>query len=136
MYRLSICVAVVLLLTPVLRGEEPKGPVSFKDDVAPILVKRCLGCHNAQKEAGGLSMATFALLKRGGEGGGGLIPEPGDPASSLLVELVRPGGAPRMPYKQPRLMPKDIQTLEAWVQQGAKFDGPSEAETTIASLVD
>ena len=41
-----------------------------------------------------------------------------------------------MPYKQPPLKDKDIRTLETWVTQGARFDGPSETETPIASLVD
>ena len=41
-----------------------------------------------------------------------------------------------MPYKQPPLSDAEIGTLERWVKQGAKFDGPSETETPIASLVD
>ncbi|MEJ7637945.1 MAG: pre-peptidase C-terminal domain-containing protein, partial [Singulisphaera sp.] len=105
-------------------------------EVAPILVRKCQGCHNAKKAEGGLDITTFSLLKAGGEKAGDLILEPGDPDASHLIELVRPGGAPRMPYKLPPLSPTAIQTLERWVLQGAKFDGPSESETPIASLVD
>ncbi len=65
-----------------------------------------------------------------------MILEPGDPESSQLIELIRPGAEPRMPYKQPALSDVQIKTLERWVQEGAKFDGPSETETPIASLVD
>ncbi len=39
-------------------------PVSFKAEVAPILVTKCLGCHNDQKAANGLNIKTFALLKK------------------------------------------------------------------------
>ncbi|SIO67681.1 WD domain-containing protein, G-beta repeat-containing protein [Singulisphaera sp. GP187] len=135
MFRL--CFSLLLVLQAVTaRGDEAAGPVSFREQVAPILVKSCLGCHHAKKAEGGLNMATFALLKKGGESGGELILEPGNPESSQLIELIRPGAAPRMPYKQPPLSDVQIKTLERWVKEGAKFDGGSETETPIASLVD
>lgn len=115
---------------------DANGPISFREDVAPILVKSCLGCHNAQKAEGGLSLATFATLRNGGDSGGKSIVEPGDPDASQLIELVRPEGEPRMPYKQPPLNEAQVRTLERWIKQGARFDGPSETETPLASLVD
>ncbi len=84
----------------------------------------------------GLNMSTFVLLKVGGKNGGTDILEPGDPDASGLVESVRADASPRMPYKRPPLSDQEIRTLEAWVKQGAKFDGGSETETAIASLVD
>ena len=30
-------------------------PVSFREQVAPILVRSCLGCHDARKAANGLT---------------------------------------------------------------------------------
>jgi hypothetical protein len=132
--------ALVLLLTSLTiaarAAEVPAQPVGFRDQVAPILVKKCLGCHNDKKSAGGLNMSTFAGLRKGGEKGGDLILEPGAPDDSLLIELIRPGAAPRMPYKLAPLKKEEIQVLERWVKQGARFDGPSETETPIASLVD
>ncbi|HEX8199437.1 MAG TPA: c-type cytochrome domain-containing protein, partial [Isosphaeraceae bacterium] len=118
------------------RAADASPPVSFRADVAPILVAKCLGCHDDRTAEGGLNLATFARLKQGGKTAGELILDPGDPDSSTLIELVRPGGAPRMPYKQPPLTDAEIRTLERWVEQGARFDGPSEAETRLASLVD
>jgi len=41
-----------------------------------------------------------------------------------------------MPYKQPPLSDPQVATIERWVKEGAKFDGPSESATTLASLVD
>jgi WD40 repeat protein len=115
---------------------EPPAPVSFRNDVAPILVKHCVGCHSSKKAESGLNMATFALLRKGGKSVGAEILEPGDADASVLIEMVGPEGQPRMPYKLPPLPDADIQTLVQWVKQGAKFDGPSETETQIASLVD
>src|SRR4051794_23406854 len=92
--RSGLVILVAALAIPSLWADDPSRPVSFRADVAPILVKKCLGCHNAQKVAGGLNMATFALLKKGGKMAGDLILEPGDPESSQLIEVVRPGGSP------------------------------------------
>jgi WD40 repeat protein len=117
--------------------EEPRAKrVSFTADVAPILVKNCLGCHHYRKPAGGLSMSTFAALKRGGKTAEDTILEPGDPDSSYLIEAIRPGASPRMPYKLPPLADGQIATLARWVAEGANFDGPSVAETRLVSLVD
>jgi WD40 repeat protein len=117
-------------------ADNPAGPVSFKDQVAPILVRRCLGCHNAQEAKSGLNLSTFARLKQGGKTSGPDILAPGDPDASALIESIRPDASPRMPYKQPPLGDSEIATLERWVKDGAKFDGPSEDTTPIASLVD
>ncbi|MFI5461086.1 MAG: c-type cytochrome domain-containing protein, partial [Isosphaerales bacterium] len=109
---------------------------SFQGQVAPILVKKCLGCHSDRKASGGLSMTTYAALKRGGKTAGDTILEPGDPDGSYLIDAVRPGASPRMPYKLPPLSEGEIAILARWVKEGAKFDGPSVSETTLASLVD
>src|SRR5436305_1439759 len=116
---------LVLAMTPTvaaLRADEPPHPVSFKADVAPILVRKCLGCHNDQKAESGLNLKTVALLRKGGKTAGTDIIEAGDPEASYLIEVVGPDAAPRMPYKQPPLSAAEIKTLEAWVKQGAKFD--------------
>lgn len=136
MDRIGPTLLPVLLAATLIAADEPPKPVSFREQVAPILVKSCLGCHNTKKAAGGLDISTFALLKKGGKAGGDSILVAGDPDASELIEVVRPDASPRMPYKQPPLGDGAIQTLERWVKEGAKFDGPSETETPIASLYD
>ena len=128
--------ALFLLAAPALGAEGPPAPVSFRKEVAPILVAKCLGCHNAKESRHGLDMATFALLRKGGKDDGAAILEPGQPDASGLIESIRPDATVRMPYKKAPLSPAEIATVERWVAQGAKFDGPSEAETKLASLVD
>lgn len=125
--------ALAALCAPALAADEPIG---FRKQVAPILVAKCLGCHDDQEAKSGLNLATFAKLKRGGKGEGEAILAPGDPENSGLIATIRPDASPRMPYKQPPLSDAEIATLERWVKQGAKFDGPSEETTTLASLVD
>ncbi|WZP01000.1 c-type cytochrome domain-containing protein [Isosphaeraceae bacterium EP7] len=115
-------------------AQAPTDAPSFRKDVAPILVARCLGCHNDKKAGGKLNMATFALLKKGGEAGESIVA--GDPESSGLIESIQADAEPRMPLKEDALGEHEIETLERWVKAGAKFDGASEETTTLSSLVD
>lgn len=115
-------------------GEPP--PISFREQIAPILVKSCLGCHNDKKAENGLNMTSFALLKKGGKSTGSSVIVPGEPDESELVLSVRSDADPRMPLKLPALSGEAIRRLETWVKQGAKFDGGDEFSTPIASLVD
>jgi WD40 repeat protein len=127
----------IVALTAVGRGgDDPAKATSFRERIAPILVKKCLGCHDDRKAESGLNMKTFALLKRGGKGYGAEILVPGDPESSGLVQVVGPDAEPRMPLKQPALGDDEIRAIETWVREGAKFDGGAEGETTLTSLVD
>ena len=53
--------ALVLLLFAVptqVQAQPPKGPVSFVNDVAPILQKNCYACHDAKKKKGKLEIET------------------------------------------------------------------------------
>jgi WD40 repeat protein len=111
-------------------------PVSFRDSVAPILAKKCLGCHGDRKASGGLNMATFASLKLGGKIAGDTIFEAGDPDASYLLESIGPDGSPRMPYKLPPLSGAEISVLRRWVEEGAKYDGPAPESTPLVTYVD
>ena len=111
-------------------------PASFKADVAPILVAKCLGCHDAKKASNGLDMTTFARLKKGGKQGGDETIVAGDPEASHIVAVLRPDAKPRMPMKQPPLSEGEIAAVARWIKEGAKFDGPSESTSTLTSLVD
>ena len=111
-------------------------PVSFRKEIAPLLVSRCLGCHNDAKPENGLNLKTFSLLREGGITLGRGILEPGDPEASHLIAVLKPDASPRMPLQQAALKEPEIELLERWVKEGAKFDGPSETETLLSSLVD
>lgn len=103
-------------------------PVSFMHDIAPILVRHCIACHNPKKSESKYVMTTFAQLAKGGQQGEGITLEPGKPDESNLIELIQPDGQPRMPYKQDPLPPADIALMERWVTEGAKYDGNSPSE--------
>src|SRR3954454_8303327 len=98
---------------------EPDAPVSFLKDVAPILVQNCIACHNPRKSESKYVMTNFAQLAKGGQQGEDITLEPGDPDASRFVELLRPDGQPRMPYKQDPLPPDKLAVIERWVKEGA-----------------
>src|SRR4051812_47011470 len=110
------------------------GPVSFIKDVAPILVQNCIACHNPKKSESKYTMTTFAQLAKGGQQGEDITLEPGDPDASRFVELLRPDGQPRMPYKQDPLPPEKVALIERWVKEGAKYDGGAPGEDWTAVL--
>ncbi|AMV38632.1 c-type cytochrome domain-containing protein [Planctomyces sp. SH-PL62] len=127
-------IATVLLLSPPLAlpasAEEPTDPkpVSFMADVAPILVRNCIACHNPKKPESKYVMTSFDKLAKGGKVGEDITLEPGKPDESYLIELIRPEGDPRMPFKQDPLDAAEIALLERWVAEGAKYDGKAADE--------
>lgn len=122
--------ATLLTIAPAARAEEPPAekPVSFMGDVAPILVRNCIACHNPKKPESKYVMTSFAKLAKGGKVGEDITLEPGKPDESYFVELIRHDGEPRMPYKQEPLPEAEVALLERWVTEGAKYDGQSADE--------
>ncbi|MDB5349378.1 MAG: repeat-containing protein [Planctomycetota bacterium] len=112
----------------------PPAPVSFMKDVAPILVKNCIACHNARKAESKYNMVNFAALAKGGAQGADLTLEPGKPDESRFVELLHKDAKPRMPYKQDALPKDQVAVIEQWVTQGAKYDGTDPKEDWPALL--
>jgi uncharacterized protein with WD repeat len=110
----------------------PSAPLSFLKDVAPILVQNCVACHNPKKSESKYVLTTFAQLAKGGQQGEGVTLEPGDPDASMLVEVIRPDGEPRMPYKLDPLPPEKVAIIERWVKEGGKYDGESQNEDWVA----
>jgi len=103
--------------------DEPSGKsaaVDFEKDVAPVLVRRCLECHQASVASGGLVLADAASLRKGGDSGEAVAP--GDAAGSLLIERVAAGEMPPPKQGQPQtLPPAEIAILTRWVEAGAAW---------------
>jgi WD domain, G-beta repeat/Planctomycete cytochrome C len=103
-------------------------PVSFMRDVAPILVRNCIACHNPKKSESKYAMTTFTQLAKGGKQGDGITLAAGKPEDSYFLDVLQPDAQPRMPYKLDPLPQAEIKLLERWVAEGAKYDGTSATE--------
>lgn len=105
-----------------------KPTLSFMKDVAPILARNCIACHNPKKAESKYVMTTFAQLKKGGQRGEDACLVAGQPDESDFVTMLRPDGDPRMPYKQDPLSPEHVAVIDKWVKEGAGYDGKSPTE--------
>ena len=108
--------------------------VSFKDQLAPLLARRCLGCHNNRKTEGRYALHTFEQLLKSGDSGERPV-VPGKPAESYFFQkLVDPDESVRMPQEDDPLSPVEIALFKNWIEQGAKFDGASEKDRIVTLL--
>ena len=90
----------------------------FDQRVAPILIKRCLGCHNQELNDGGISFFDRETLLKGGSRGPAVVP--GQPENSVLIHAVRRDGEFKMPPGA-KLPSRDVATLTEWVKRGAPW---------------
>lgn len=107
---------------PEITVAKPDGTetVSFKEDIAPMFVTFCLGCHSGNNPASGFSMVTFEDILIGGDSGEVLIP--GELEDSRLFRLTGGLENPRMPQGQARITRKNYEDLKAWIKEGIKYD--------------
>jgi mono/diheme cytochrome c family protein len=102
-----------------------KETVSFSQDIAPILIANCNGCHyNGTRNSGGLRFDDFAGLLKGGTSG--LAIEAGKPEESLLIRKLRGSSGARMPLGRAPLEDDKIKLVATWISEGATFDGYSQ----------
>ena len=80
---LPIICKMLLLSFAVVTDEK----VDYQKQVRPALQERCIACHGALKQEGGLRLDTAAAAIQGGESGGALVP--GDSEKSDLPERTR-----------------------------------------------
>jgi mono/diheme cytochrome c family protein len=96
---------------------------SFREDVVPIFVGRCVSCHQPNGEGtvkSGLDLTSYAGVMKGTKFGPMVIP--GDPESSNLMLLLDWRASPdlRMPHGKKQLSSCDRNAIRAWIREGAK----------------
>src|SRR2546421_608269 len=129
MSKLPIFCCVVAGLAAVARAE-----VSFKGEVAPILVERCQTCHSPEKNKGAYRLDSFETMMKAGESKKPPIVA-GRPGESHLFQLITTSDEDdRMPAKGERLTAGQISVIQRWIAEGAKFDG-EDPKALLVSLV-
>jgi hypothetical protein len=102
---------------------ENNSPVSFKRDVAPILVQKCLGCHNAEKAKGNYRLHTFEARAQTWVAAEDTPITPGQPKQSRLFQLISARDEnDRMPQNDDALPTAEIELVRRWINEGAKYD--------------
>lgn len=100
-------------------------PVSFSREIAPIIQRRCVGCHGERTNLGEWRAHTFAALLKPGASGAAMV-TPGKPESSeLFKRIVHKDPDLRMPKSDDALDTRQIALVKRWIAEGARFDGAS-----------
>ncbi|MEY3174565.1 MAG: hypothetical protein RLZZ436_2479 [Planctomycetota bacterium] len=87
----------------------------FSTQVAPLLQRKCLSCHNSEDRKGEFSLQTAAELA-----GSGMV-QPGAPDDSQLLHevLSHDGQPPEMPKDGKPLTAAETDLLRRWIAAGA-----------------
>ncbi|MGE4180665.1 MAG: DUF1549 domain-containing protein, partial [Limisphaerales bacterium] len=98
---------------------EGEGVQNLTVDALRILRARCFGCHNPEKNKGGLVLTSRDTILTGGDSGKAALP--GNPSTSRMIEVLAAEAEPHMPPKEV-LLPREVRVLEQWVEAGLPWD--------------
>ncbi|HCB02625.1 MAG TPA: hypothetical protein DEP19_09610 [Anaerolineae bacterium] len=88
--------------------------ISFKNDVQPILERRCTKCHGGEFPSESLNLESYESLMVGSQNGEVVIA--GDSSNSLLFEQIESG---EMPKRGSDLTAEQIELIRQWINEGA-----------------
>lgn len=129
-YRTFLTTILITLLLISSRTSAADKKIDFQRDIAPILQKHCLGCHQDRVRQGGLALHSAVETYKGGESGE--IIDPGNPDSSYLMDLITPhDGAAEMPQDAAPLTEDEVQAFRLWIKQGAHWPDHLELEPPV-----
>ncbi|MGC6446079.1 MAG: c-type cytochrome domain-containing protein [Rubripirellula sp.] len=140
MNRHSFLCNTALILASVLtcnvQAEEADvaSKVSFSEQVAPILLKRCVSCHGSKLAESGYRLDSYRSLLSEMVSGqqavvSGVIAE-----SELFQRLIHEDADLRMPAEANSLPDAEIELIKNWIEQGAVYDGVS-PDQILSSLL-
>ena len=100
---------------------------AFEKQIAPLLIRRCVGCHNPSEPNGGLDLTTARSAFEGGDSGEAIVAS--QPDESYLLERVVEGSMPPEDQASP-LEQHERDALRSWIAAGA----PWPAERRLSSF--
>mgnify|MGYP000001379502 CR=1 FL=1 len=110
----------VLLLCSTTYAEDA---ISFRKEIAPLLVKNCQSCHGAKQAKSKYRLDTFEHLMKPGASDEPIVTAGKLEASELYRLLITEDKDERMPKKADALPADQIALVKKWIEQGAKYDG-------------
>ena len=117
-HRTAALLAVAILCFATANAQD-KSPVTFNEDVKPILRQHCLKCHGDDKQESGLNLQNYQAAIKGGSGGAAVVA--GRASSSLLYQVITNEDAEaRMPPNQPPLPDEQVGKILAWINDGLR----------------
>lgn len=108
----------MLAAVAVAGAQKPAAKAGAYAKVDKVIKAKCVGCHNGPAGAGGVNLASYAVVTKGKYKGKPLV-VPKNVKASVLVNALHGKGVQKMPPGG-SLPPADIKTIEAWIAAGAK----------------
>src|SRR2546426_1116433 len=102
------------------------GKVDFRRDVQPLLKQYCIECHGPSQQMHGFRLDRRRDAMRGGTIV--MITKGNSAGSRLYQKLIGNQYGPQMPLTGP-LSPQQIETIKAWIDQGAEWPDDVSGET-------
>jgi WD40 repeat protein len=108
--------------------------VSFKRDIAPILLEKCQACHSPRKAENAYRVESYARVMAAGDSGmAGFVAGKVD-ESEAFRRITSQDKAERMPSDGDPLPADQIALIKRWIEEGAKYDSDDPA-ATLSSIV-
>src|SRR5579872_5308732 len=102
---------------PVVPATPPvaSATVTF-DQVLPVFRKRCVVCHDRDRQKGDLDLSSVEGIKSGGATGAAVLS--GNPDESPIYTLTAHLDAPKMPPNNPKIPQREIDLIRRWIEGG------------------
>ena len=110
----SVCAAILLLAVCCVPTSVEADAPDFEKAIAPLLIKRCVECHQGNDPSGGLNLTDEKSFRKGGDSGA--VYNAKSAGKSHLIQRVLDGEMP--PEKQGRsqkLPDAEAQLLLRWL---------------------
>ena len=119
---IRISLPLTLLLVAAFAWFRPKPAISYNHDVRPIVNNKCIACHGGVKKSSGFSLLFREEALQPAKSGE-LAIVPGEPQNSELIRRIKhTDPEERMPAEHDALSDDEIDRLERWIEEGAKWE--------------
>ncbi len=117
----KLALSLSLLIGSAFVAPAADGKIDFQKEIAPILQKSCIDCHNPEKDKGDLRFDTKATALKGGKAGNTIVPGKADDSEMFKRISLPKGHDDIMPPKGEPLAKEQIELIKKWIAEGAMW---------------
>lgn len=122
-YIMKLLFAFFVLTLGMSQGLSAADAISFRSQIAPVLIDHCVACHGAKKAEGGYRADSFDFLMRAGDSGAAPIVPAKLEGSEAFRRMITSDHTERMPADSDPVAADKIELIKNWILAGAAFDG-------------
>lgn len=115
-------------------ANQPLRPISFEDDVQPLLRRHCFRCHGAKNQEADLQLSVRDRVLAADESAEATVVPHHPERSTLIQRIADPEYGDLMPLDSDPLSASEIEILRRWISEGAIWPDKYAAGTHWAYL--